>query len=316
MTATSMSTAVETAVPRRPGVARRLSARLRLVTRHDKLGFVAVVVAGLLVIAAVLAPLLSPADPTSVVSGARLGPGLSHLFGTDQLGRDVLSRTLWGARSTLLTAVLSTLLASVIGLPLGLVAGYIAKWPSGVVMRGMDVLLAFPGLLLALVVVTVLGPGVATVVIAVGVSYTPIFARVVYGSTRATRLQDYVSAAKVVGCSPARIMTRHVFPVLASEVLVLVSSAIGWTTLLAATLNFLGFGIRPPAADWGADLAAGKQYLADAWWISAAPGLAITVAILASNYLGDFIASLLDPDRLGRRHSKIQDTTTMIAGED
>lgn len=289
--------------------------RFRLVMSRDKLGFVAVVGAAFLVLVAVLAPLISPADPTMLVGAARLGPSWNHLLGTDQLGRDVLSRTIWGARHTLVTALLSTAFASVLGFPVGIAAGYIAKWPSGVVMRGMDVLLAFPGLLLALVVVTVLGPGFGTVVIAVGISYVPIFARVVYGSTRAIVFQDYVAAARVVGCRPLRIMTRHVFPVLASEVLVLVSSAIGWTTLLAATLNFLGFGVQPPGADWGADLAAGGQHLADAWWIAAAPGVALTLAILVSNYLGDFFASVLDTDRLRHRHVKIQDAMTMLTGE-
>ena len=128
-------------------------------------------------------------------------------------------------------------------------------------MRVMDVLLAFPGLLLALVVVTILGPGVTTVVLAVGISYTPIFARVVYGPTKSIRAQDYIAAAKAVGCGPLRIVRRHVLPVLGSELIVVISSAIGWTTLLAATLDFLGFGIRPPSPDWGADLSAGVQYL-------------------------------------------------------
>ena len=293
-----------------------LRARTLMVARRDPVGLAATAIAGFLILAAVLAPLLAPADPTALVAAPRLPPGMHHLFGTDQLGRDVLSRTIYGARQTLTTAVLSTAFASMIGIPLGVFAGYMARWRGATIMRLMDILLAFPGLLLALVVVTVLGPGVGTVVVAVGVSYTPIFARVVYGSTQAVRSQDFIAAAKVVGCSPARIMTRHIFPVLATELLVLVSSAIGWTTLLAATLNFLGFGTQPPGADWGADLAAGKQYIADGWWISAAPGLAITVTILVSNYIGDFLASILDPDRLSRRHSKVKDTSMMPAGED
>jgi ABC-type dipeptide/oligopeptide/nickel transport system permease subunit len=211
--------------------------------------------------------------------------------------------------------VLATALATAVGTPLGILAGYLARWPSGLVMRIMDILLAFPGLLLALVIVTVLGPGVSTVVFAVGISYTPIFARVVYGPTKSVRAQDYVAAARVVGCSPLRIVRRHVFPVLSSELIVVVSSAIGWTTLLAATLDFLGFGIRPPSPDWGADLSAGVQYLGQAWWISAAPGIAITLTILIANYTGDFLASLTDPDRLRQAHLKLKDTTTLIAGE-
>jgi ABC-type dipeptide/oligopeptide/nickel transport system permease subunit len=304
----------EVVVPRRsrPAV---LRARLGLAARRDPVGCVATVAALLLVLMALLAPLLPIAAPASLVGNGQLHPSGAHLLGTDQLGRDVLSRTIFGARHTLVTAVLSTALAAALGTPLGVLAGYLARWPSGVVMRIMDVLLAFPGLLLALVIVTILGPGVTTVVFAVGISYTPIFARVVYGPTKSVRAQDYIAAARVVGCRPQRIIRKHVLPILSSELIVVISSAIGWTTLLAATLDFLGFGIRPPAPDWGADLSAGVQYLGQAWWISAAPGIAITITILVANYMGDFLASMTDPDRLRQARVKLKDTTTLIAGD-
>ena len=218
-----------------------LAARFRLAARRDPLGFAATVLALLLVLSALLAPLLPLPNPASLVAPSQQAPSLHHLFGTDQLGRDVLSRTVWGARHTLLTAVLSTALAAAVGTPLGILAGYMSGWGSGIVMRIMDVLLAFPGLLLALVVVTILGPGVSTVVFAVGISFVPVFARVGYGPTRSIRAQDYIAAARAIGCSPLRIIRRHVLPVLTSEIIVVVSSAIGWTTLLAATLDFLGF---------------------------------------------------------------------------
>lgn len=304
------------AAPPYPGRPRLVAARFRLAARRDPLGFVAMVLALLLVLTALLAPLLPLPNPASLVAPAQQAPSLHHLFGTDQLGRDMLSRTIWGARHTLVTAVLSTALAAALGTPLGILAGYISGWPSGVVMRVMDVLLAFPGLLLALVVVTILGPGVTTVVLAVGISFAPVFARVGYGPTRSIRAQDYIAAARAVGCSPLRVIRRHVLPVLASEIIVVVSSAIGWTTLLAATLDFLGFGIRPPTPDWGADLAAGVQYLGQAWWISAAPGIAITITILVANYLGDFLASMADPDRLAKRRSKVKETTALMAGDE
>jgi len=302
--------------PPRPSRLAVLAERFRLAARRDPLGFVATVFALLLVLAALLAPLLPLPNPASIIAPAQQAPSLHHLFGTDQLGRDVLSRTVWGARHTIVTAVLSTALATVVGTPLGILAGYMSGWGSGVVMRVMDVLLAFPGLLLALVVVTVLGPGVSTVVFAVGISFVPVFARVGYGPTRSIRAQDYIAAARAVGCSPLRVIRRHVLPVLTSEIIVVVSSAIGWTTLLAATLDFLGFGIRPPTPDWGADLAAGVQYLGQAWWISAAPGIAITITILVANYLGDFLASMADPDRLTRRRSKLKETTALMAGDE
>jgi peptide/nickel transport system permease protein len=303
------------AAPLHPSRLGALSRRFWLAARHDPVGLVATVLMLLLVLTALLAPLLPLPDPAGLVAQAQQAPSLHHVFGTDELGRDVLSRTVWGARHTLVTAALSTALAAVLGTPLGIVAGYLTRWPSGIVMRVMDVLLAFPGLLLALVVVTILGPGVTTVVLAVGISFTPVFARVGYGPTRSIRAQDYIAAARAVGCSPLRVIRRHVLPVLASEIIVVVSSAIGWTTLLAATLDFLGFGIRPPTPDWGADLAAGVQYLGQAWWISAAPGIAITITILLANFLGDFLASMADPDRLTKRRSKIKDTTALMAGD-
>ena len=304
-------------VARAPRHSRRaiFAARFRLAARRDPLGFVAAVAAALLVLLSLLAPLLPIAAPAAIVGAAQQAPSAHHLFGTDQLGRDVLSRIIFGGRHTLVTAALSTALAAAIGTPLGILAGYLSRWPSGVVMRIMDVLLAFPGLLLALVVVTVLGPGVSTVVLAVGISYTPIFARVVYGPTKSIRAQDYIAVAKAVGCRPLRIVRRHILPVLSSELIVVISSAIGWTTLLAATLDFLGFGIRPPSPDWGADLSAGVQYLGQAWWISAAPGITITITILVANYLGDFLASMTDPDRLRHPRTKLKDTTQLIAGE-
>jgi ABC-type dipeptide/oligopeptide/nickel transport system permease subunit len=281
----------------------------------DRAGLVACVCAVILAVLVVAAPLVAPDDPTAIVAQPRLRPGLAHLFGTDHLGRDVFSRAVFGARQTLLTAVLSAALATALGLPLGLLAGYLGRWRSVVIMRSMDVLLAFPGLLLALVVVTVLGPSLGTVVIAVGVSFTPVFARVIYGSTLRARSQEYVAAARVVGCGSWRIMSRHVLPVVLGEVVVLVSSAIGWSTLLAATLNFLGFGVRPPTPEWGADLAAGTAHLSDAWWISAAPGLAITVSILTSNYLGDFVAGLLDPTGHAKQDPRRRDPQLAAQGE-
>jgi peptide/nickel transport system permease protein len=311
MTAEAVRT--RAAAPPQPSRLGMLAVRFRLAARHDIVGLVCAVIALILVVVALIAPLLPLPNPSNLVGAAQLPPSLHHLFGTDELGRDVFSRTIYGARHTLLTAALSTALATVLGTPLGILAGYLSRWPSGVVMRIMDILLAFPGLLLALVVVTVLGPGVTTVVLAVGISFTPVFARVGYGPTRSIRAQDYISAARAVGCSRLRIIRRHVLPVMASEITVVVSSAIGWTALLAATLDFLGFGIRPPTPDWGADLSAGVQYLGTAWWISAAPGIAITITIVVANYLGDFLAGMIDPERLTRRRAEIKDTTTLMA---
>jgi peptide/nickel transport system permease protein len=178
-----------------------------------------------------------------------------------------------------------------------LFAGYVGGLRAGASMRVMDVLLAFPGILLALIIITIGGTGRGSAILAVGISFVPVFARVVYGSTQRSRAEEYIAAAQVVGCSSTRIMVRHVLPVVLIEVVVLASAAIGWTTLLSASLNFLGFGVAPPTAEWGADLGAGTRYIAQAWWISAAPGLAVTVTILLSNFLGDLVAKRLAAPR-------------------
>lgn len=270
---------------------------------RDVFGLAACVVALLLIIITVLAPWIDHNDPTEIAGAARSSPSAAHWFGTDGLGRDVLSRTLFGGRQTLTIAVLSTFFAALVGVPIGMIAGYQGRWPAAVTMRIMDVFLAFPGLLLALVIVTIRGPGTSTVVAAVAVSFAPVFARVLYGSAQRIRSQEYVAAARVVGCGRMRILSRHVLPVILPELIVVISSAIGWTTLLSATLNFLGFGVRPPAAEWGADLSAGVSYISQAWWISTAPGLAITITILVANLVGDYLGGRLAAAGVhGRRH--------------
>jgi peptide/nickel transport system permease protein len=265
--------------------------------RVDVGGILVVGASVLLVLAVVGAGLLTRYDPNEIVGLARSAPSGEHWLGTDQLGRDVLARTLFGGQQTLTIAALSTLLATVVGVPIGLFAGYVGGLRAVASMRVMDVLLAFPGILLALIIITIGGTGRGSAILAVGVSFVPVFARVVYGSTQRARSEEYIAAAQVVGCSSARIMVRHVLPVVLVEVVVLASSAIGWTTLLSASLNFLGFGVAPPTAEWGADLGAGTRYIAQAWWISAAPGLAVTLTILLSNFLGDHIAKRLSAPR-------------------
>jgi peptide/nickel transport system permease protein len=257
-------------------------------------GLLICAVSAVFVLVVLLAKWLTPYSPTDILATARLGPSFQHLLGTDQLGRDVFSRMLFGGQQTLLMAAASTVIAAAIGVPLGIFAGYVGKWRATVTMRLMDILLAFPGLLLALIIITIGGAGIGTTILAVGVSFIPVFARVVYGTTQRIRAEEYIAAAQVVGCSTLRIMVRHVIPVVMTEVLVLVSSAIGWTALLCASLNFLGFGVAPPTAEWGADLGAGSKYIGQAWWISAAPGIAITITILLANFLGDYFAKVLD----------------------
>ncbi|HKF75925.1 MAG TPA: ABC transporter permease [Candidatus Dormibacteraeota bacterium] len=281
----------------------------RALLTGDRFGVASVAFLLLLVLLALVAPLISPYDPVHVTSDTLAGPGLRHPFGTDQFGRDVLSRILWGARLTLAAPVVGIGISTAVGVPLGLVAGYSSRWISGLIMRTMDVLLAFPGLLLALIVVTIIGSGLLNVMVAIGIAFVPVFARVVYGSTLAVRGRDYVTAAQSIGCTSRWIVGRHILPNVATQVVVVASSAIGWALLTATTLNFLGFGVKLPTPEWGADLAAGKDWLQLAWWTSTFPGLAITLVILASNYLGDHIAAVLEP------HSHWRDLVQQVGME-
>jgi ABC-type dipeptide/oligopeptide/nickel transport system permease subunit len=289
--------------------ARALARAARALLRGNPFGVAALCFLVLLVVVAAAAPLISPYDPIRVTTDNLLSPRPRHPFGTDQFGRDVLSRILLGARLTLLAPVVGIGISTAIGVPLGLVAGYTTRWISGLIMRAMDVMLAFPGLLLALIVVTIIGSGVLQVMVAIGIAFIPVFARVVYGSTLAIRNRDYVTAAQSIGCTDTWVVGRHILPNVATQVIVVASSAIGWAILTATTLNFLGFGVKLPTPEWGADLAAGKDWLQVAWWTSTFPGLAITLVILASNYLGDHIASVLEP------HSHWRDNVQQVGME-
>lgn len=274
----------------------------------------AAIVLAAIVLVAILAPVISPYNPTTPNSNAVLaGPTGAHPFGTDQFGRDMLSRVIWGARPTLLAAALSTLLAVGVGVPLGLLAGSARRWTSGVIMRVMDVLLAFPGILLALVVVTVLGSGLFTIVAAVAVSLVPIFARLAYGETSSLVARPFILASRLVGAGEPRVLARHVLPNLTSQILVSATSMIGWAILIAASLNFLGFGVQPPTPDWGVDLSNGVGYVNVAWWAATFPGLAIAITILAVNYLGDWIAALLDPRQAGTGSTGVLESGRRLA---
>ena len=281
----------------------------RAFSSGDRVGLAAIVFIAFVIVVAILAPVISPYDPVHVTTDNLAPPSLRHLFGTDQFGRDVLSRILWGARLTLAAPVVGIGISIVFGVPLGLLAGYSTRWISAAIMRTMDVMLAFPGLLLVLIVVTIIGSGLLNVMIAIGISFIPVFARVVYGSTLAARGQDYVLAARSVGCTPVRIMYFHILPNVTTQIIVIASSAIGWAILTATTLNFLGFGVKLPTPDWGADLAAGKDWLRLGWWIATFPGLAITALILASNYFGDQVAAIFDPQ------SHWRDNVRRVGGE-
>jgi ABC-type dipeptide/oligopeptide/nickel transport system permease subunit len=284
-----------------PGVIRR--PRRRTAGRSPGLPTTAVMVVLLLFFAALLIRpgLFTDIDPVAGGSDYQAAPSGAHLFGTDQLGRDVFSRVIFGSQSVLAASLGGVLLASLAGVAIGIIGGMAPRWLSTVVMRVVDVLLALPVLLVALILIATLGAGVDSIILALGVAYTPGFARVVEASVRKLRAIEYMQAARLFGSGGLRTAVRHLLPNLATEVVVMASSAVGWAVLTATTLSFLGLGVQLPEPDWGSDLAAGATSLSTAWWLATFPGLAITVTILVANFAGDWVMTLADPR--GRRTS-------------
>lgn len=277
---------------------------LRRIT--ERVGLI-VLILGILVIAILLIrpSLLTTVDPLSGSVNILEAPSTNHLFGTDRLGRDVFARTVYGAQPVLIASLAGVIMAAIAGIALGLIAGLAPRWISGVVMRVVDVLLALPTLLIALIMIATLGPGPRSIAVALGIAYTPSFARVVESSIRRLRAIEFVHAARLFGASGTRIAVRHLLPNLVTEVVVLASSALGWAILAATTLSFLNLGVQLPNADWGADLASGATSLSTSWWISIFPGLAITATILLANFTGDRLIVVLDPRNSSSR-SKIR----------
>ncbi len=261
--------------------------------RGARIGLVIVVAS---VLAALLSPLLSPYDPARQDIDALLAaPSAAHLLGTDDLGRDVLSRVLFGARVSLAVGVLAVGISLAVGLPVGLVAGYVGGAVDNVAMRFMDGLLAFPALVLALGITAVLGPSLENAMIAIGIVGVPTFARLVRGGALAVRNLDYVEAARSVGASAPRIVRLHVLPNVVAPVVVQASLAVGLAILTEATLSFLGLGVQPPTPSWGSMVDVGKGYLGVAPWFALAPGASIFLTVLGFNFLGDALRDVLDP---------------------
>jgi peptide/nickel transport system permease protein len=236
-------------------------------------------------------------DPLQISAQRLAGPTPGFPLGTDALGRDLLSRILFGAQLSVQVAVLSVAIATVVGGLLGLVSGYLGGLADLAIGRVMDVFFAFPAILLALGIVAALGPDPRNVIIAIAVVYTPIFARVVRGPVLALKARDFVEAARAVGATQTRIVARHIFPNLLSTVIVQVSLALSWAVLTEGALSFLGLSAQPPAPSWGVMLNEGRQYLEFATHLAVFPGLAIMVAVLGFNLLGDGLRDALDPQR-------------------
>jgi ABC-type dipeptide/oligopeptide/nickel transport system permease subunit len=267
----------------------------RSLRRHPA-GMVGLVGLSVLVLVVLTAPLLTRTDPTAMDYDHLLSPpGASYLFGTDDLGRDVFSRVLWGGRESLRVSLLAVLIAALGGTVVGMVSGYLGGWVDGVIMRLADTLLAFPAILLVLSIVAVLGPSLTTVLVALGVSSIPGISRFVRGLVLPVKNLEYVAAARSTGAGRARIMVLHILPNILGPIIVLSTLGLGQAIILTAGLSYIGLGAQPPSPEWGAMLNHGRDYLAEAWWMSVFPGAAIALAVLFINLLGDGLRDALDP---------------------
>ena len=270
--------------------------------RHFARRRVAMAALAMLVVAIVVsagAPWLSPHAPNLVdVANPDAPPSWVHPLGTDELGRDIVSRLLWGGRNTLLITLAAVALAFVAGSALGVVAGYYGGLGGTVIMRAMDVLLAIPGFLLAVAVIAALGVGLGNVIVAIGINSIPPFARIARGSTLLARQEVYVQAAQALGAGEGTIMTRHIFPNILSPLVVQSTLRLATAILTASGLSFLGLGVQPPAAEWGAMLSVGRNYITSSPQLVVIPGMAILVVTLAFNVVGDAVRDALDPREL------------------
>lgn len=256
----------------------------------------------LVVLAALLAPALAPYLPNRQGVGDPLqGPSSTHFFGTDQYGRDVFSRVLHGGRVSLQLGLISVAIGGSIGLLIGSLAGYFGGRVEEVAMRFIDIMLAFPGILLALAIVILLGPGLQNLMIAVGIGAIPTIARVVRGSVLDVKSRDYISAARVLGVSDGQILMRHILPNVMAPFIVLVTLDVATAILAGTSLSFLGIGVKPPASEWGLMLTDARNFIRDAWWVGTFPGLAITITVVGINLLGDGLRDALDPRLRGSR---------------
>ena len=293
----------EIAQPSRAAAAQALSAPPRGLwrdawrrLRRNHLALAGGVVLALLVVIAVAAPLVAPYDPVAQDYDHLLqGVSPQHPFGTDDFGRDILSRVIYGGRISLAVGFLGTLLGVALGALIGVTAGFYGRWYDSLMMRLLDILLAFPGLLLAIAIIAVLGVGTQNVIIAIGIFSVPTFARVLRGSLLSLKEHDFVTAARALGADDRRLMFVHLLPNALAPVLVIATLRLGTAILTAASLSFLGLGIRPPSPEWGAMLSDGRTYMRSAPYVTMVPGIAIMLVVLGFNLLGDGLRDALDP---------------------
>ncbi|MDP2873270.1 MAG: ABC transporter permease subunit [Bacillota bacterium] len=264
--------------------------------RKNPLTLAGLVIIVVVCVAALLAPVVSPYDPDAIDWGVRLvGPGRGHLFGTDDVGRDIFSRVLWGARLSVGVGLMIVMLSLVVGLVIGSIAGYWGGMMDTVIMRLMDMILAFPSLILAMALSAALGPNLRNAMLAIAVVRIPIYVRLVRSQALGVREREYVRAARAFGARPVWIIVRHILPNTIAPVLVQSTLDIGGAILTAAALSFLGLGAQQPTAEWGAMVSAGRRFILDQWWYATFPGAAIFVTAIGFNLFGDGLRDILDP---------------------
>jgi len=264
--------------------------------RHPRL-FIGGGLVALLILVAIFAPFIAPYDPTAVdVSQTLEPPGPAHWLGTDDLGRDVFSRTVYGARISLSVGLIAVSIGFTVGVTIGLIAGYLGGLVDLLAMRAIDALLAFPALVLAISITAALGPQIQNAMIAIGVVAVPLYTRLTRGQVLSVRERDYITAARTIGASGRRIVLRHIFPNITNPLVVQATLSIAFAILAEATLSFLGLGAQPPTPTWGADINYSQRWLSNLkWWMSVGPGLGIFLAVFSFNYFGDALRDALDP---------------------
>ncbi len=287
-----MSAVLPAIAPREATPARR--ALRRLIRRRGAMLGLAIVV--IFVVLALFAPWIAPYDPIATSwSAVRKPPSMQYLFGTDEIGRDVLSRVVWGARASLLAGLVSVSISMALGVPVGLLAAYVGGWTDSLISRFTDAMLAVPFLILAIALAAFLGPSLSNAMIAIGVSATPIFIRLTRAQVLAMKVEDFVEAARAVGNPHWRIALRHILPNVLPPLIVQASLAIAAAIIAEASLSFLGLGQQPPAPSWGSMLNTAKNYVDNAPWMAVWPGLSIFLLVLSFNLLGDGLRDALDP---------------------
>ena len=272
-----------------------------LTFRSNTLAMAGLIILVLIILSAIFAPVLATQDPFAQDLGQRLlAPGVDgHIFGTDSLGRDIYSRLLYGARISIYIVLLVALVAPLLGLVIGTIAGYMGGWTDEVLMRLTDIFLAFPRLILALAFVAALGAGIENAVLAISLTAWPPYARIARAETLTIRSADFIHAIRLQGAGPIRIITRHIWPLCISSLMIRVTLDMAGIILTAAGLGFLGLGAQPPSPEWGAMISEGRKYILDYWWVATMPGLAIFAISLAFNLLGDGLRDVLDPKESG-----------------